>query len=283
MIIKKSAKIVKEEIDKFVAQFCENEKLDLNKIFDLSKIPEEELRNQYYDVSLVHAFSGYGSKLFKADDKTYITENDNRVTPATDVKNELNAKYGFKDWQVIIIERGHDIQICICIADFKQGADEIVNDFKQMGYFLSNTKIEVDPLNRRWRKMQFEPIYQVDESNVILNYGDLYHLTPAYNISDILSNGLQPKSDNGMFDYPDRIYMFIGNTPIQEIQNLGQQLYKTNKSSNNDGRYVLLKIDSQQLRNGYSLHYDPNYRYGVFTENGIPAKAISIYFMIKFK
>lgn len=45
----------------------EKQKLDLSEIFDLTKIPEEELRRQHYDVSLVHSFSGYGSPLLKID------------------------------------------------------------------------------------------------------------------------------------------------------------------------------------------------------------------------
>ena len=281
---KRLRQVVKEEIDKFADQVVNDEKSGLDKIFDLSKIPEEELCKQYYDISIVHAFSGFGSILLKNESKAYKVENDGRVTPVSQVKHELDWKYGFAPWQIIINDRGHDIQICVCIANLKQGVDEIVNDFKQMGYFLSQTSPVSSPApNQKWLALQFEPIYQVDEANEILNYGDLFHLTPAYNIQSILTNGLQPKSENGMFDYPNRIFMFIGSTPIQEIQNLGQQLYEANKKPNNDGRYVLLKIDSQQLRNGYSLHYDPNYKYGVFTENGIPAKAISIYFMIKFK
>ena len=276
-------KVVKEEINKYVAQTSKSNKLDLNKVFDLSKISDEELRSQYYDISLVHAVSGYGSPLFKGDGKTYITENDGRVTDASKVKSELKAKYGFQEWQIVIIERGHDIQICVCIADFKQGVDEIVNDFRQMGYFLSHTQLKFDSLQQKWRQMQFEPIYQVDESNEILSNGDLYHLTPAYNIRNILANGLQPKSENGMFDYPNRIFMFIGNTPIQKIQDLGYQLFKVNSNPNNDGMYILLKIDSQKLRNGYSLHYDPNYEYGAFTENAIPSNFISIYTTMKFK
>ena len=274
---KRLRRIVKEEIDKFVEQVVNDEKSGLDRIFDLCKIPEEELLKQYSDISLVHTFSGYGSLLFKNEGKAYKVENDGRVTPVSQVKHELDWKYGFAPWQIRIKDRGHDIQICVCIADFKKGVDEIVNDFKQMGYFLSKTSPVSSPVpNQKWLALQFEPIYQVDEVNEILNCGDLFHLTPQYNLQNIISNGLQPKSDNGLFDYPNRVYLFIGNTPILQIYALGQQLSSVNKSPQNDGRYVLLKVNSQGLRNGYSLHYDPNYEYGVFTENIIPPNLISI-------
>ena len=41
--------IVKEECSKY------KKKINLDEIFDLDKIPEEELKKQYYDVSLIHS------------------------------------------------------------------------------------------------------------------------------------------------------------------------------------------------------------------------------------
>ena len=268
--------IVKEEFSKH------KKKVDLAKIFDLDKIPEEELKKQYYDISLVHSFSGYGSHLLKVNNK-YITENDSRVRPANEVKRELDLKYNLSPWQIKIIERGHDIQICLCIANFMQGINDIINDMEQMGYFLSVSENVQDSFQQVWVKMQFEPKYQMDENNKILSYGDLYHLTPIYNLKDIQTNGLTPSSKNGMFNYPNRIYFFIGNTPIQEIGILGKQLYAANKDPRNNGQYILLKIDSERLRDKVELHYDPNYPYGVFTEDTISSSFISIFKQYTFR
>lgn len=263
--------IVKEEFSKH------KKKVDLATIFDLDKIPEEERKKQYYDISLVHSFSGYGSHLLKVDND-YITENDSRVRLANEVKRELDLKYSLNPWQIKIIERGHDIQICLCIANFRQGINGIINDMEQMGYFLSVSENGQDSFQQIWVKMQFAPKYQMDETNEILSYGDLYHLTPIYNLKDIQANGLIPSSKNGMFNYPDRIYFFIGNTPIQEIDVLGKQLCAANKDPRNNGQYILLKIDNEGLRDKLELHYASNYPYGVFTED-----AISSSFISKFK
>ena len=48
----KIKQIIHEELEDYIT---ESKKLDLFKIFDLSKIPQEELERQYYDVSMLHS------------------------------------------------------------------------------------------------------------------------------------------------------------------------------------------------------------------------------------
>lgn len=269
--------IVNEVVSKLI------KKINLRKLFDFSKIPDEELRRQHYDISLIHARSGYGSLLMKNKKGDYITENDSRVTPASQVKHEIDFKYGFAPWQFRVIERGHDIQICLCIANFPNAVKEITKDLNQMGYFISSEEIVIDHLNQEWYEMQFEPIYQVDESDEILNLGDLYHITPSYNVEGILANGLMPSSKNSKFKYPNRIFLMTGNIPIDSIKSIGKQLYNNDTNNNNDGTYTLFKIDSEQLRGNISLYYDPNFEFGAFTEQLIPPQAITIVVTIKYK
>lgn len=259
-----------------------HKKLDLSKIFDLSKIPAENLKQQYYDISLVNATPGFGSPIFKGNDKKYITENDKRIIPLEQVKRELSFKYALQDWQIKIIRAGHNIQICVCIANFNQGIKEIINDFSRMGYFLSHTDDSVDYFNQLWKKMQFEPLYQNDEKSEILSHGDLFHITPNYNLENILSNGLTPRSDNCMFNYPNRIYFFIGNTPIIEMEHLGFRLCQVNKDPRNDGKYTFLRISADKIKDKVSLYYDPNFEYGVFCDTSIPADCIKVYNTINY-
>lgn len=129
----------------------------LSKIFDLSKIPEDELRKQYYDVSLVHFFSGLGSPLLKVDGK-YLTENDSRIYPADEVKTEIDLKYDLSPWQIRVEECEHDIQIMMCVAKFTLGVDNIISDMRQMGYSLSVLWNNVDYLKQVWVNIQFEPL-----------------------------------------------------------------------------------------------------------------------------
>lgn len=278
----KIKRIVREEINKQIVN-TQRSKIDLNRVFDLSKIPDEELKRQHYDLSLIHSISGFGSELLKDKKGNYITENDKRVTPITVVIQEIKTKYHLENWQIYCEDRGHDIQFCICIANFPNAVKEITEDLKQMGYFLANTQIGRDRFGLEWNRMQFEPIYQVDEANEILNYGDLFHWTPSFYLQNILNEGLQPRSQNDLFDYPDRIFMFRGDTPMGVIQSLGYELYKFSTDPNNNGDYSLLRINSDGLRQGYEIHYDPNFTYGVFTQKPIPPNLLSVYANMIFK
>lgn len=71
------------------------------------------------------------------------------------------------------------------------------------------------------------------------------------------------------FDYPDRIYLIRGCTSREEIFNIGQQLYKNNKSERNNGLYTLYTIDLDKLPKNIRLFNDQNYSYGVYTTDNI--------------
>lgn len=260
--------LVKEEVSR------RNNKVDLSKVFDLSKIPADELRRRYVDLSLVNYTSGFGSCLFK-DNGEYINENDSRVRNAYEVQREISMKYFLGPWQFDVIECGHDIQVCICIANIKQSVQSIINDLNQMGYFLSFSETSSDYMGQVWAKLQFEPKYQMNDANTILSYGDLYHLTPSYNLPEIEKNGLVPSCKNGKFNYPNRIYLLIGNIPIQEIGEMGLRLCQNNKDPRNNGEYTLLKIDSSGLYDKIELYHDPNYKYGAFCNDKIDKELIS--------
>lgn len=265
---------IKEEVSKNIKYF------QLENAFDLTQIPEKDLSSAYHDISLTSSLVGFDSPLFK---HSSILENDCRVTPANEVKNEIFKKYHLADWQFKIFDKGHDIQICVCIANLSQGVNEIINDFKQMGYFLSYFTIKKDTHNRSWKQMQFEPLYQTNETEEILYYGDLYHLTPEYNLPDITTKGIIPKCDNKIFYYPNRVYLFMGNATIQKIKEIGQKLSENNKNKQNNGEYVLLRIDAEKIRNKIKLYFDPNLPYGAFTEEIIPPDCFEIIQHYKFK
>ena len=264
-------KIIHEQLKNYLT---ESKKLDLFKIFDLSKIPQEELERQYYDVSILHCMSPYGF-LSEDEDKRYVFENDARVVPAEEVEHELRLKYNFRDWQLEISKRGHDVNVCICVGNFPNGVNEVVKDMEQMGYFLSYSA-ENKFFGQNWKMLQFEPRFQMNEFEEIVGKGDIMHLTPRYNVENILKNGLVPKSENYKFKYPNRVYFFMGDTPYPIVNKYGKKFCKNSKNPLNDGVYVLLSIDTNKLReSGIQLFYDPNMEYGCFTEEPIPADFIT--------
>ena len=54
-------------------------------------------------------------------------------------------------------------------------------------------------------------------------YKYLYHWTPLYNYDAISIEGLKPRSENRLFDYPDRLHLIKGNTPNEEFFNIGKR------------------------------------------------------------
>lgn len=268
------AKALRESINKVIL----NRKIsNLEKLFDLSKIPKNVLDRCYRDVSRIRPFEGVWNPLFKDKEGKYVFENDARVTPADEVKRAIENKYGLEDWQFIIIRKNYNIEFCVCIADFPGSIREITEDFEQMGYFLSISLKHKDSNGREWRKMQFEPKYQMDQSREILYKGDLKHWTPKYNLENILREGLKPKSENSYLKYPDRIFLFAGDTPQAIVDLFWRVLNKNNRDKRNNGEYVLLNIDSKKmLRNNFSVYYDANMPFAVYTEQTIPPDFIDV-------
>lgn len=125
-----------------------------------------------------------------------------------------------------------------------------------------------------WLQLQFEPVYQDDETDTLKSKGFLYHITPEYNLESIKKNGIVPKSENNLFNYPDRIYLVKADTNAIELENLIKQLWQHNKNSSNNGEYCVLKINTRKLPEKIKLCLDPNYELGCWTNDVIPSECI---------
>lgn len=275
-------KLLRNMVRETISEMLSNTKTDLKSLFNLKDIPEDELKRQHYDISLHSHSYRFCSVLNKNQGGTYLKENDERVTPAAEAVNEIVRKYMLRTWQVNVVERGHDIQVCVCIANYKNAINEIIQDFNHMGYFLAQNEKETDAFGQQWQHMQFDPLYQRNETEEILKYGNLRHLTPSYNVSNILKNGLTPKSDNDRFSYPNRIFFFIGKTHDMVIDEFGKELSQSNTDPRNNGEYTLLEIQCDELKDNIDLYYDPNFLYGVFCETPIPPEYIKVVDNYKF-
>ena len=75
----------------------DNEKeTKINNIFDLSKIPIENLKRQYYDISLINKKVGFDSPLIENSQHNYIIEN-KIVYSSEKVKQIIFDKYDFEE------------------------------------------------------------------------------------------------------------------------------------------------------------------------------------------
>lgn len=272
-----------DEITDNVVKSVLNEyfKQDAPTLFDLSKIPTEELKRKYVDYRLVSRFMPYGSDLMERDD-SFIFEATNYSVPLNKVKEELSKKYGLAEWQFNIIEGENHIEIAILIAEIGTNSEIITGDMQEMGYFVGIEK-NINANGMIWRQMQFEPKYQNQENNLIRSKKILFHITPGYNIPSLRKNGFIPQHKNKIFTYPNRVYFVKGDAKKYEIINLAKQLCSVNTDPKNDGVYFILTILLSKVADSVNFYLDPNYSYGVFTEDAFSYDCVINEEMIRLK
>ena len=107
----------------------------------------------------------------------------------------------------------------------------------------------------------------------------MYHATPSIYLDKIMKIGLTPKTKNSLGNYPDRIYMTIGNHLTQEdlmlfgaLQNL-----RGNKDIYDNNEYSILQIDVKKLPNNMKMYIDPRANNAVFTYDNIKPECLTIY------
>jgi len=128
--------------------------------------------------------------------------------------------------------------------------------------------------------LYFEPKFDI-ETDLKEKY---YHLTPKYNLNNILNIGLKPKMRNDEFSYGNesRIYL-LDNIDDSKIKQLITSLYWLNKKKQSlvkDNRtdldfkeYYLLEINTSNLKD-LTVHIDTNYNGGYYITENIPPQII---------
>ena len=86
-----------------------------------------------------------------------------------------------------------------------------------------------------------------------------------------------------MFDYPHRIYLMKGDSNVNVMKQLGQQLCIVNKDSRNNGVYALLRVGLKDIDEDIHFYYDSNAEIGIYTEQAIPKNHIELVGMYTFK
>ncbi len=132
--------------------------------------------------------------------------------------------------------------------------------------------------------LQYSPIYTENLSDNVYGQKYLYHVTPSYNKKRILQSGLFPKSSNDIFDYPGRVYLFLGNNvDTTTLISNAYDLYTAKPRVNNpkDDRYnkdiiwTIVKVDVSKLPENIKFYNDPLWdKMAVYTYDNIPPSAI---------
>lgn len=255
--------------------------IDIRTLFNFDNIPEEELEKQYVDLSFTVSSAGYGGKFMGVNGKILKEEATSTLT-IDETRKEIQAKFHLKDWQFATQNGANGIQLVILYPGIFRNTRLIKRAMSACGWSLA-VKGHVVKNKMIWRAMSFDPMFQKNVSMEARKYRFLYHWTPLYCYDNIKENGLLPKSENAIFDYPDRLHLIKGDTNNDEIMNIGQQLYLANKNKKNKGDYILLMIDLKLVPENVEFYYDPRYEWGYYTKTSILPEALTCAFACNFK
>lgn len=272
--------LIFEGINNFFSSF-KDEELDIENIFNFSSIPFDELEEQYVDLSVIVSSSGYGGKFMGVNGKI-LKENATKTLSITETKNEIQRKFKFKDWQFATQEGANKIRLVMLYPGILKNSKLIKEAMSACGWSLAYKTFTIKK-GMIWRAMSFEPMFQNNVANEARQFKYLLHWTPLYNVKSIMEKGLIPRSENNLFDYPDRLHLIKGNVDKNELFNIGSQLCKVNDNKENYGDYVLFAIEMQQIPVETEFYYDPRYEWGYYVKTLIKSTAIKAILGYNFK
>lgn len=147
--------------------------------------------------------------------------------------------------------------------------DNIAKAMHLCGYYLAKEDIYAN--DDRYVILRYEPKY-IEEGNYVVSQCDvLYHLSPLKYKEKILKNGFVPKSNNGLFKYPDRCYFFMDSMNKSQVLSWLPTFRKANK---NNVPYCLYTIDVSKINDNTTFYLDPNLRGGCYTADNISPNVI---------
>ena len=247
-------------------------------VVDLSKFDIDLVKSQYRDLRLTPSSFFFCNSLS-------IREAFGDILPPDDVVSNIVKKFHIDRNFIGKIEHHHKIAIYVVVAVVGINVGLVVKEMEKMGYHIGHRKMLPLIDGMQFEQLQFETTVARlnDETDTIKNrYRYLYHWTPYYNVENILSFGLVPRSGNFSFSYPPRIYLNKEDADVSEISMLGSRLCHSNNSSENDGNYTLLRISLNDLDDNVRLYFDPNSNIGIFCEQKIEPVAIEIFGNARF-
>lgn len=235
--------------------------LSFNEIIDFGEISDNVYENP---IVTALCLNGGKSLLSEAEYATYpIDTTINYVSRALNIPIRMFAKCGDKYNGVWFIK--------IKSFNDKETKENINKAMHLCGYYLAKEGIYGD--DNRYSILRYEPKY-IDDANYRVSQCEyLYHLSPLKYKDKILKNGFVPKSNNGLFKYPDRCYFFMDDLSKNEILSWIPAFNKANKRNGNVP-YCLYTIDVSKINYNTTLYLDPNLRSGCYTADNISPNVI---------
>lgn len=273
-IINEISKTVKSKL----LEFEQNDKDDI--INYINTIPYE-LRKDVQEDFFSYVFESIDelSPISKFNDPN--TFDPNVIYTPEEVVSFMISKYGGKYKNFFKVqEKQHKIKCITYLPQFPKFLKSVEKDMKTLGWFIGTSEDITDRDGFTWRIYQFEPFNQKNESETIRQYSYLYHIAPLIWLESILKDGIIKRSSSNYnpqhFAYPERVYLVEGSHDETTMYKLAQTLYRNKRRDNalTPSKYAILKLNIDDIPADIPMYYDPNYKYGVFVEENIPADSI---------
>ena len=195
--------------------------------------------------------------------------------PIGQLRQELK-KLGFKNWQVKSQIAHNKVRVVILYADIAKNTNIIVSKMSSYGWIKASISKPKVVHGVPIRVMSFDPEEQKSLTKEARHYKYLYHWTPYKNLSSILNNGIEARSENDYLSYSPKVFLMKGDVSKREASSLGWRLFRMNNSLK-DGHYALLRITTEKVPENIEFYGDSRYPYGYFTKETIPSSCLELF------
>ena len=235
----------------------------------LSNLSKEELSQLWIDYSTIEHSASYSNPLTILMANS-LHEGLIHTYPIDKTISYIQSYFGLTSQQIKPINAENGINhIQVIIPTIGNNLELMERAMGLCGYYLGFPSRNSIPSNVLVR-LQFEPKNQMDNSTQIRSSETtLLHLTPLYNKKKIQAIGFSPRCKNELFNYPSRVYFLRDSLSLNDVRNIGLQLFQANNSLGNNGDYVLFTIDLNKIPTDVKLFLDPNYPYGIYTTSNV--------------
>jgi hypothetical protein len=239
----------------------EFEDLTFNEVIDFGEISG----NVYENAIIASLTLNDGKELInEAEYATYPLDTTiNYVSRALNIPFQMFSKGGdqYNGSWFIKIKSFNDEQI----------KENIKRAMHLCGYYLAREEIYQN--DKRFVVLRYEPKYIEDGNHIVRQCEFLYHLSPLKYKEKILKKGFIPKSNNGLFKYPDRCYFFMDTMSNAQILSWVPTFRRADKSRQNIP-YCLYTIDASKINDNVIFYLDPNLKGGCYTSDNINPNVI---------
>lgn len=266
-----------------VGEFLRTKCKTSDDVFDLRKIPQKILRENYCDYEPFKLAAGCASPLLRENSGDFVAKKRKRSIPLIDVRDEITGIFPIDEvHQFCIVKEANDVSVAILSARIGNNIKIIIESMERLGYFLTQPKDLDEAIlklgDMEWISLRFDPYEQVDMTSFVRNhYCKIMHSTPSFNAQNIKKVGFIPKSGNDNFNNQKRVCLLKGDTTKMVAKNYARQHYEECNEKDKSPIYTLFTINVEMIPSNVQFFFDAKVEFGMFIDEPIPPNAIIWY------